>query len=136
LPLLLLLLLVVVPLGEITPRRRWWRGTDGGGGGATGGLARLCALWAWELAYSVLPAVLWHFWGGSETSDSSARCKQRRLSSSNPSVPPGAEALLAVPLPLSKGLGPQRGHWEPHRRARDLQPVHRRSRSRGGGPGL
>jgi hypothetical protein len=26
-------------------------------------LARLCALWAWELASSAPPAVLWHFWG-------------------------------------------------------------------------
>jgi hypothetical protein len=49
---------------------------------------------------------------------------------------PGAEALLAAPLPLSKGLGPQRDwRWEPHRRAGDLQSVHQRSGSHQGGPG-
>jgi hypothetical protein len=38
-------------------------------------------------------------------SDPSARRSRRRLSSSDPSEPPGAEVLLAAPLPLSKGLG-------------------------------
>jgi hypothetical protein len=38
-------------------------------------------------------------------SDPSARRRRRRLSSSDPRVPPGVEALLAAPLPLSKGLG-------------------------------
>jgi hypothetical protein len=38
-------------------------------------------------------------------SDPSARCSRRRLSSSDPPEPTRAEALLAAPLPLSKGLG-------------------------------
>jgi hypothetical protein len=38
-------------------------------------------------------------------SDPSARRSRRHLSSSDPPEPPGAEALLAAPLPLSKGLG-------------------------------
>jgi hypothetical protein len=42
---------------------------------------------------------------GSETNDPSARRSRRRLSSSDTSVPPGAEELLAAPLPLSKGRG-------------------------------
>jgi hypothetical protein len=78
--LLQLLLLLLVPLEEITPRwwwwQRdrwwrwwWWRGTDGGGGG---GLMRLCKPWAWELASSAPPAVLWRFCGGSKMSDPSA----------------------------------------------------------------
>jgi hypothetical protein len=33
------------------------------------------------------------------------RCSLRRLSSSDPLELPRAEALLAAPLPLSKGLG-------------------------------
>jgi hypothetical protein len=92
-----LLLLLLVPMGEISP--------NGGGGGGTGGLTRLCTSWAWEVASSALPAVLWRFWGGSETSDPSARRSWRRLSSSDPPGPPGAEALLAAPLPLYKGVG-------------------------------
>jgi hypothetical protein len=43
--------------------------------------------------------------GGSETSDLSARRSLRRLSSSDHPDLPGAKALLASPLPLSKGLG-------------------------------
>jgi hypothetical protein len=43
--------------------------------------------------------------GGSEMNDLSARRSQRRLSSSDTSAPPGAEELLAAPLPLSKGRG-------------------------------
>jgi hypothetical protein len=43
--------------------------------------------------------------GGSETSDPSARRNRCRLSSSDTPAPPGAEELLAVPLPLSKGRG-------------------------------
>jgi hypothetical protein len=42
--------------------------------------------------------------------------------------------LLAAPLPLSKGWGPRRARWEPRWRAGGLQPVHRRSGSRGGVP--
>jgi hypothetical protein len=99
--LLLLLLLLVVLLGVAPP--------DSGGGGGTGGLTRLCAPWAWELASSVPPAALWRFWRGSETSDPSARRSLRRLSSSDPLELPGAEALLVAPLPLSKGLGATAG---------------------------
>jgi hypothetical protein len=42
-------------------------------------------------------------------SNPSARCSRCRLSSSDPPVPPRAEALLAAPLPLSKGLGATAG---------------------------
>jgi hypothetical protein len=42
-------------------------------------------------------------------SDPSARRSRRHLSSSDPPKPPGAEALLAAPLPLSKGLGATAG---------------------------
>jgi hypothetical protein len=47
------------------------------------------------------------------TSDPSARRSRRRLSSSDPPVPPGAEELLVAPLPLSKGLGATVGALEP-----------------------
>jgi hypothetical protein len=47
--------------------------------------------------------------GGSETSNPSARRSRRRLSSFDPSVPPGAEELLAGPLPLSMELGATAG---------------------------
>jgi hypothetical protein len=47
--------------------------------------------------------------GGFETSDPSARRSRRRLSSSDHPKPPGAEVLLAAPLPLSKGLGATAG---------------------------
>jgi hypothetical protein len=64
------------------------------------------------------------------TNDPSARRSRCRLSSSNPPVPPGAEELLAAPLPLSKGLGP-RGNSRtrtgrlgtPGRNTGDLDPV-------------
>jgi hypothetical protein len=36
---------------------------DGDGGGGTGGLTRLYASWAWELASLVPPTALWRFWG-------------------------------------------------------------------------
>jgi hypothetical protein len=42
-------------------------------------------------------------------SDPSARRNLRRLSSSDPPELPRAEALLAAPLPLSKGLGAMAG---------------------------
>jgi hypothetical protein len=75
-----------------------------GGGGRGGGLTRLCALGlgAGFLGPTSSPLTLL---GGSETSDPSARRSLRRLSSSEPLELPGAEALLAAPLPLSKGLG-------------------------------
>jgi uncharacterized membrane protein YgcG len=65
-PLLLLLLLLLVPLGRSPPDGGGGGGTDGGGGGGTdgggggrtGGLTRLCAPWAWELASSAPPIVL------------------------------------------------------------------------------
>jgi hypothetical protein len=47
--------------------------------------------------------------GGSETSDPSARRSRRRLSSSDPLVPHGAEELLVATLPLSKGRGAAAG---------------------------
>jgi hypothetical protein len=79
--------------------------------------------------------------GGSETNDPSVRCSRRLLSSSNISMLPGAEEQLAVPLPLSKGWGPRRGHeklwrghWGPRWQFGGLQPAHQRSRSRDGGP--
>jgi hypothetical protein len=50
--------------------------------------------------------------GGSETNDPSARCSQRRLSSSDTPAPPRAEELLAAPLPLSKGRGATTEAWE------------------------
>jgi hypothetical protein len=93
----LLLLLLLVPLGVITPRWRWWwrvRRTDaplravGPGAGLLGPACSPLALL-----------------GGSETSDPSAPRSLRHLSSSDPPESPGAEALLAAPLPLSKGLG-------------------------------
>jgi hypothetical protein len=42
-------------------------------------------------------------------SDPSAQCNLCRLSSSDPPELPGAEALFAAPLPLSKGLGAMAG---------------------------
>jgi hypothetical protein len=42
-------------LGVITP--------DGGGGGGTEGLTHFYTPWAWKLASSAPPAVLWRFWG-------------------------------------------------------------------------
>jgi hypothetical protein len=74
---------------------------------------RLCAPWAQELASLAPPTVLWRFEGGSEMSDQSAQRSLRCLSSSNPPEPPGAEALLAAPLPLSKGLGATPTSWGP-----------------------
>jgi hypothetical protein len=62
-------------------------------------------LWAWELASSTPPVILWRFWGGSETSDPSARRSRRCLFSSDPPGPPRVEALLTAPLLLSKQLG-------------------------------
>jgi hypothetical protein len=111
--LLPLLLLLLVPLGEINPRW-WWRWWD---------------RWRWWLRWR---RTRWWWWrrtdaplhalglgasllgpasspltllGGSATNDSLARRSRRRLSSSDPPVPPGAEEPLAAPLPLSKGRG-------------------------------
>jgi hypothetical protein len=47
--------------------------------------------------------------GGSETNDPSTRRSRRRLSSSDPLAPPGAEELLAGPFPLSMELGAAEG---------------------------
>jgi hypothetical protein len=99
LPLLLLLLLLLLALlGVITPRwwlwRRDWR---------TDAPLRTVDLGASLLGPTCSPLALL---GGSEMSDPSARRSLRRLSSSDPPELPGAEALLAAPLPLSKGLGP------------------------------
>jgi hypothetical protein len=67
--------------------------------------------------------------GGSITSDPSARCSLRRLSSSDRPELPGVEAPLASPLPLSKGLGAMAGlalratpaGWEPPTGASEIR---------------
>jgi hypothetical protein len=102
LPLLLLLLLLLVSLGVITPRWWWWRRDR-----RTDVPLRAVGLGAGLLGPTCSPlALLWGF----ETSDSSARCSLRRLSSSDPPPElPRAEPLLAAPLPLSKGLGATAG---------------------------
>jgi hypothetical protein len=110
--LLLWLLLLLVPLGEISTRwwwwRRdrwwwwwwqrarwwWWRRTDVP--------LRTLGLGASLLGPTSSPLALL---GGSETNDPSAWCSRRRLSSSDPPVPPGVEELLAGPLLLSMELG-------------------------------
>jgi hypothetical protein len=51
--------------------------------------------------------------GGSETNDPLARRSRRLLSSSDIPAPPGAEELLAAPLPLSKGRGATAGDLDP-----------------------
>ena len=58
---------------------------------------------------------------GFKMNDPSARRSQRRLSSFDPPVPPGAEELSAAPLPLSKGWGPRRGRWEPLASASEIR---------------
>jgi hypothetical protein len=98
--LLLLLLLLVLP-GVITPGWWWWRWNQ-----RTHAPLRIVGLGASLLGPTCSPLALL---GGSETSDPSARRSLRRLSSSDPPELPGAEALLAAPLPLSKGLGATTG---------------------------
>jgi hypothetical protein len=72
---------------------------------------------------------------GSKISDPSVRRNRRRLSSSDPPVPPRAEELLAGLLPLSMELGATAGPaLGPPWRARDPQLVHQGSGSHGGGP--
>jgi hypothetical protein len=74
--------------------------------------------------------------GGSEMSDPSAQHSLCRLSSSDPPELPGAEALLAAPLPLSKGLGAMAGlalgatptGWGPSAGASEIQIPRRGSR--------
>jgi hypothetical protein len=90
-----------VPLGVVTPRGwRWWwhQRTD-------------VPLRALSLGASLLGTTSSSlaFLGGSETSDPSARRGLRYLSFSDPPELPGAEALLAAPLPLSKELGAAAG---------------------------
>jgi hypothetical protein len=98
---LLLLWLLLVPLGVITPRRWWWRWDR-----RTDVPLRAVGPGAGLLGPACTPLALL---GGSKMSDPSARRSRRRLSSSDPPEPPGAEALLAAPLPLSKGLGATAG---------------------------
>jgi hypothetical protein len=98
---LLLLLLLLVPLGVITPSWWWWRRNR-----RTDAPLRAVGTGASLLGPVCSPLALL---GGSETSDPSARRSLRRLSSSDPLKSPGAEALLAAPLPLSKGLGATAG---------------------------
>jgi hypothetical protein len=98
--LLLLFLLLVLP-GVITPGRWWWRQDR-----RTHAPLRVVGLGASLLGPTCSPLALL---GGSEMSDPSARRSLRRLSSSDPLELPGAEALLAAPLPLSKGLGATAG---------------------------
>jgi hypothetical protein len=95
--LLLLWLLLLVPLGVITPRWWWWRRDR-----RTDAPLRTVGLGAGLLGPTCSPLTLL---GGTETSDPSARRSLRRLSSSDPPGATWAEALLATPLPLSKGLG-------------------------------
>jgi hypothetical protein len=113
----LLLLLLLVPLGEIIPRwwwrrqdqwRRWlwWRRTRWWWWRRTDAPLRALGLGAGFLGPTSSPLTLL---GGSEMNDPSARRSLRRLSSSEPSELPGAEAPLVAPLPLSKGLGATAG---------------------------
>jgi hypothetical protein len=112
--LLLLLLLLVVPLGEITLRwwwwRRdrwwwwwwWWRRTRWWWWQRTDAPLRALGLGAGLLGPANSPLTLL---GGSETNNPSMRRSRCRLSSSDPPGATWAEALLAAPLPLFKGLG-------------------------------
>jgi hypothetical protein len=116
---LLLLLLLLVPLGEIIPRccwrwraRRWWwlwwRQTRWLWWRRTGAPLRTLGLGAGLLrpassSLTLLGAGLLGPNGGSETNNPSAWRSRRLLSSSDIPAPPGAEELLAAPLPLSKG---------------------------------
>jgi hypothetical protein len=126
--LLLLLLLLLVLLGVITPRWWWWRQDR-----RTDVPLRTVGLGASLLGPTCNPLALL---GGSKTSDLSARRSLRRLSSSDPRSYLGRRHCLKPLCPCPRGWGPRRDWcWEPHRWAGDLQPVHRRSGSRGGGPG-
>jgi hypothetical protein len=121
-----------VPLGEITPRwwwwprdRWWWRWWWWRWDRRTDAPLRALGLGAGLLGPTSSPLTLL---GGSKTSNPSARRSRRRLSSSDPSVPPGAKALLAAPLPLSKGLGATAGAlgstpegWGPQAGASEIQ---------------
>jgi hypothetical protein len=70
---------------------------------------RLWAPWAWELASSAPPAVLWRFWGGGVASlPPTPRCHL------------GRRRCLQPLYPCPRGWGPRRGRWEPHQQARDL----------------
>jgi hypothetical protein len=122
------LLLLLLPLGEITPRwwwwrdrrwwRLWWRRARRWWWRMTGAPLHALGLGAGLLSPTSYPLTLLggaETRGGSKTSDPSARRSRRRLSSSDPPVPPGAKELLAAPLPLSEGRGPWRGRWEPWR---------------------
>jgi hypothetical protein len=105
--LLPLLLLLLVPLGEINPRWWWrwwlrWRRTRWWWWRRTDAPLRALGLGASLLGPASSPLTLL---GGSATNDSSAWRSRRRLSSSDPPVPPRAEEPLAAPLPLSKGRG-------------------------------
>jgi hypothetical protein len=130
--LLLLLLLLLVSLGVITPRWWWWWRDL-----RTNAPLRAVGLGAGLLDPTSSPLALL---GGSETSDPSARRSLRHLSSSDPQSYLGQghrRRYRLQPLcPSPRDWGPRR-EWrcEPHRRAGDLQPAHRRSGSHGGGPG-
>jgi hypothetical protein len=82
--------------GVITPGWWWWRRNR-----STNAPLCVAGLGAGLLGPTCSPLSLL---GGSEMSDPSARRSLRCLSSSDPPELPGAEALLAAPLPLSKGL--------------------------------
>jgi hypothetical protein len=96
-----LLLLLVVLLGVITPGWWWWRRDR-----RTNAPLRIVGLGSGLLGPTCSPLALL---GGSKMNDPSARRSLRRLSSSDPLELPGVEALLAAPLPLSKGLGAMEG---------------------------
>jgi hypothetical protein len=117
-----------VPLGVITPR--WWRWRWDW---RTDAPLSTVGLGAGLLGPTCSPLALL---GGSEMSDPSARHSLRHLSSSDPPSYLGRRHRLQPLYPCPRGWGPLRDwRWEPHRWARDLQLVHRRSRSREGGPG-
>jgi hypothetical protein len=126
--LLLLLLLLLVPLGEITPRWWWWRRDR-----RTDAPLRVVGL---GLTSSALPAVLWRFWGALKRA---TRQRDVACAASPPPTPRsyvGRRHRLQPLYPCPRGWGPRRGwRWELHQRAGDLQAVHRRFESHGGGLG-
>jgi hypothetical protein len=85
----------------ITPRWWWWRRDR-----RTDAPLSVVGLGAGLLGPTCSLLVLL---GGFKTSDPSVRRSLRRLSSSDPPKLPEAEAPLAAPLPLSKGLGATAG---------------------------
>lgn len=122
------LLLLLVPLGVITPRWWWWRRDR-----RTDAPLRAVGLGAGLLGPTSSPLALL---GGPK------QATRRRDAACVASPPPTPRSHLgqrhcSQPLcPCPRGWGPQRDwRWKPYQWAGDLQPVHRRSESHGGGPG-